>query len=69
MSLFSKIALLPSLKHVLAEKRFTNPTEIQEHALPLLLAGKSLVGVAETGERKDAGVRAADPASAQNDGE
>ncbi len=52
MSLFSKIALLPSLKHVLAAKRFTTPTEIQEYALPLLLAGKSLVGVAETGSGK-----------------
>jgi ATP-dependent RNA helicase RhlE len=43
---------LPSLQETLAEKGFTTPTEIQLKAMPLLLKGRTVVGVAETGSGK-----------------
>ncbi len=52
MNSFSQFNLLTSLKTSLAEKGFGKPTEIQAHALPILLGGRSLVGVAETGSGK-----------------
>lgn len=52
MSLFTDFDLLPSLQETLAEKGFSTPTEIQVRALPLLLKGRSVVGVAETGSGK-----------------
>src|SRR4051794_1043429 len=52
MSKFSDFDLLASLQATLAEKGFSTPTEIQSHALPVLLGGRSLVGVAETGTGK-----------------
>lgn len=52
MASFSAFDLLPTLLATLKEKELTTPTEIQERALPLLLAGKSVVGVAETGSGK-----------------
>lgn len=52
MSSFSQYSLLPSLLDTLKEKGFTTPTEIQARALPLLLRGTSVAGVAETGSGK-----------------
>lgn len=52
MSLFTDFDLLPSLQATLAEKNFVKPTEIQARAMPLLLKGKTVVGVAETGSGK-----------------
>ncbi|MBL7670185.1 MAG: DEAD/DEAH box helicase [Bdellovibrionaceae bacterium] len=52
MSLFSSFDLLPTLYSTLVEKGFVTPTEIQQRALPALLAGKSVVGVSETGSGK-----------------
>ncbi len=52
MSTFSEFDLLPSLQAGLAEKNLVTPTEIQERVLPLLLAGRSVVGVSETGSGK-----------------
>ncbi|MBX3021361.1 MAG: DEAD/DEAH box helicase [Bdellovibrionales bacterium] len=49
---FKDFALLPSLQATLKEKALTIPTEIQQKALPAILAGKSIVGVAETGSGK-----------------
>lgn len=51
-NLFSKFNLLPSLLTTLTEKGFVKPTEIQNKAMPALLAGQSVVGVAETGSGK-----------------
>jgi ATP-dependent RNA helicase RhlE len=44
--------LLPSLQQTLKEKGLTTPTEIQAKIMPLLLAKKSAVGIAETGSGK-----------------
>ncbi len=52
MNQFSKFSLLSSLENRLTELGFHTPTEIQNHALPILLEGKSLVGVAQTGTGK-----------------
>ncbi len=49
---FKDFALLPTLQQTLAEKSLVTPTEIQQKALPILLAGSSVVGVAETGSGK-----------------
>lgn len=52
MALFSDYPLLPSLQRTLADKGLVNPTEIQVRALPALLDGRSVVGVAQTGTGK-----------------
>jgi ATP-dependent RNA helicase RhlE len=52
MSTFAGFDLLPTLQATLVEKDLVTPTEIQERVLPLLLAGRSLVAVAETGSGK-----------------
>ncbi len=52
MSSFSDFDLLPTLQTTLGEKSLVKPTEIQNRALPALLAGRSVVGVAETGSGK-----------------
>lgn len=52
MSSFTAFDLLPTLQETLVEKELSRPTEIQMRAIPLLLDGRSLVGVAETGSGK-----------------
>lgn len=52
MTTFAKFNLLPTLQETLIEKELTRPTEIQSRAIPALLSGRSVVGVAETGSGK-----------------
>jgi superfamily II DNA/RNA helicase len=52
MSRFTRFTLLPSLQATLTEKAIVTPTDIQDRVLPALLAGRSVVGVAETGGGK-----------------
>ena len=52
MSSFREYTLLPSLLSTLQNLDFITPTEIQAKALPALLRGESVVGVAETGSGK-----------------
>jgi superfamily II DNA/RNA helicase len=52
MNSFANLSLLPTLQGTLVEKNLTKPTEIQSQAVPALLAGRSVVGVAETGSGK-----------------
>ncbi len=52
MNSFSDFDLLPSLLKTLKSNKMARPTEIQVSAIPLLLAGKSVVGIAETGSGK-----------------
>jgi len=52
MNSFADLALLPTLRETLVEKNLTIPTEIQAQSVPALLAGRSVVGVAETGSGK-----------------
>ncbi len=52
MKTFAELDLLSTLQETLAEKALVHPTEIQARALPALLEGRSVVGVAETGSGK-----------------
>lgn len=52
MSLFSEFDLLSSLKKTLTSQRLFKATEIQNRILPLMLAGRSVVGISETGSGK-----------------
>ena len=52
MDSFADLALLDTLQASLAELGFVTPTDIQKRALPALMAGRSVVGVAETGSGK-----------------
>ena len=53
-SSFSDLGIDPSLIQALDVLNFTNPTPIQESAIPLILAGKNIVGQAQTGTGKTA---------------
>ncbi len=46
--------LLPTLQRAVAEEGYTIPTPIQEQAIPLLLAGRDVLGCAQTGTGKTA---------------
>lgn len=52
MNTFPEFGLLPSLLKTLKANRIFVPTEIQRHAIPLLMSGQSVVGVSETGSGK-----------------
>ena len=52
MNSFTEFNLLGSLQLTLTAKGLEVPTEIQLRTLPLLLSGRSVVGVAETGSGK-----------------
>ena len=53
-SSFSDLGIDPTLIQALDVLNFTNPTPIQESAIPLILAGKNIVGQAQTGTGKTA---------------
>ncbi len=52
MKNFNSLGLLPTIQETLTEKNFLEPTEIQIKAMPALLEGRSIVGIAETGGGK-----------------
>jgi superfamily II DNA/RNA helicase len=52
MKNFTSLDLLPTLQETLIEKGLKTLTDIQARAMPELLAGRSIVGVAETGSGK-----------------
>ncbi len=54
MQTFDELNLLPSIKEALAAKGYTKPTPIQAQAIPHLLKGKDLLGIAQTGTGKTA---------------
>lgn len=49
---FDQMPLSDNLKRNIAEKGFTNPTQIQEETIQHLIDGKNLVGIANTGTGK-----------------
>jgi ATP-dependent RNA helicase RhlE len=51
---FSSLGLSPSLLNVLAEQNYTRPYPIQESAIPAILQGKDILGIAPTGSGKTA---------------
>ena len=55
MSTFEALGLQPELLRAVAESGYTTPTPIQQQAIPLVLAGRDVMGGAQTGTGKTAG--------------
>jgi ATP-dependent RNA helicase RhlE len=51
---FESLNLIEPIKLALAAEGYTTPTPIQQQAIPIVLAGKDLLGVAQTGTGKTA---------------
>lgn len=51
---FSPLGLGPKITKVLREQKYTEPTPIQAKAVPLILEGRDIIGVAQTGTGKTA---------------
>ena len=51
---FSQLDLIEPLQRALASEKYTQPTPIQAQAIPHLLAGRDLLGIAQTGTGKTA---------------
>ncbi|MDP9800051.1 ATP-dependent RNA helicase DeaD [Arcanobacterium wilhelmae] len=54
MTTFSELSLPENILKAVTELGFTEPTEIQEQAIPHLLQGQDVIGVAQTGTGKTA---------------
>jgi ATP-dependent RNA helicase RhlE len=52
---FSALGLSAPLQKALAKKNYTQPYPIQQEAIPVILQGKDLLGIAKTGSGKTAG--------------
>ena len=52
--LFSELGLAEALQRALAARRHTTPTPIQAQAIPEVLAGRDVLGIAQTGTGKTA---------------
>lgn len=51
---FSKLGLSEELLNVLVEQKYTQPYQIQKEAIPAILEGKDILGIAQTGSGKTA---------------
>src|SRR5436853_6566594 len=52
---FAELDLAPEVLHPVRDAGYTHPTPIQQQAIPLALAGRDLIGLAQTGTGKTAG--------------
>ena len=52
---FNTLGLSAELLRAVAEQGYTEPTPIQAQAIPVVLAGRDLLGAAQTGTGKTAG--------------
>ena len=52
---FEDLGLAPELLRAVADSGYTEPTPIQAQAIPIILAGKDIMGGAQTGTGKTAG--------------
>jgi len=52
---FDQLGLLPELLRAVKDNGYTHPTPIQTQAIPIILAGKDVMGGAQTGTGKTAG--------------
>src|SRR5260370_26014592 len=51
---FASLGLAPELVRAVADEGYAHPTPIQSEAIPLALAGRDLIGSAQTGTGKTA---------------
>src|SRR5262245_10237041 len=51
---FSQLGLLPALERAVAGEGYVEPTPIQARAIPFILSGRDLLGLAQTGTGKTA---------------
>ena len=51
---FSKLGLAKELQETLAKQNYSNPFPIQKEAIPAILEGKDILGIAQTGSGKTA---------------
>ena len=51
---FSELGLRPELLDAVADAGYTRPTPIQQQAIPLILSGRDVIGLAQTGTGKTA---------------
>jgi len=51
---FSQLGLIPALERAVADQGYREPTPIQSRAIPHVLAGRDLLGLAQTGTGKTA---------------
>ena len=49
---FTKFQLKHYIREALEELKFTTPTEVQDKLIPIVLAGRDLVGESKTGSGK-----------------
>ena len=54
MTTFADLGLLPELQKAVADEGYTTPTPIQVQAIPVVLAGRDVMGGAQTGTGKTA---------------
>jgi ATP-dependent RNA helicase RhlE len=52
---FDELDLAPEVRQAVRDAGYTHPTPIQQQAIPLALAGRDLIGLAQTGTGKTAG--------------
>ncbi|MBI2318438.1 MAG: DEAD/DEAH box helicase, partial [Betaproteobacteria bacterium] len=52
---FQNLGLSAELLRAVAEQGYTEPTPIQAQAIPVVLAGRDVLGAAQTGTGKTAG--------------
>jgi len=50
MTEFSQLGLSPTTLQAVADTGYTTATPIQEQAIPVALAGRDVLGIAQTGE-------------------
>jgi superfamily II DNA/RNA helicase len=55
MTSFSDLGLSPEVLQAVADAGYTEPTPIQEQAIPIVLQGRDVLGIAQTGTGKTAG--------------
>ena len=55
MTSFSDLGLSPEVLKAVADAGYTEPTPIQEQAIPIVLQGRDVLGIAQTGTGKTAG--------------
>ena len=52
---FAELGLSPEILRAVTESGYTTPTPIQAQAIPVILAGRDVMGGAQTGTGKTAG--------------